>query len=74
MPKERDKLNELLDIEGQDLMEYLTDHNTDGLVPGICMNPGCNNVEDVEKDCADGYCEDCGTQSIKSGYLLAGAI
>jgi len=40
----------------------------DSVMPGICTNPGCGNMVDVEPDCHGGWCEDCQTPSVSS-YL-----
>lgn len=71
----RSKLDELIDIEGfDDLMEALQEWSSDSVVPGICCNDNCNNVEDVEPDCRDGWCSECSTNTVQSGMVLAGAI
>ena len=46
----------------------------DGVAEGICINPDCDYTTDVEPDCRNGYCECCGTQTVKSGLVLAGII
>lgn len=72
MTTEREKLDRLVDIEEfEDLQSALFEWSTDSVVPGICMNPRCDNVEDVEPDCRDGRCSECQTDSIKSGLILA---
>jgi len=46
----------------------------DSVCPGICMNEGCDYSTDVEPDQDRGYCELCGTQTVKSGLMLMGII
>ena len=43
-------------------------------VPGICMNPGCGYTTGCAADLRGGWCEKCGTPSVKSGIVLAGII
>jgi hypothetical protein len=38
----------------------------ESVVPGICMNVDCDYSTDVEPDCRDGYCDCCGTNTVKS--------
>lgn len=69
--KDREKVDTLIEIEGfEDLQMALTEWSSDSVVPGICYNDGCNNVEDVEPDCEDGYCTECDTQTVKSPLKL----
>jgi hypothetical protein len=42
--------------------------------PGICMNPGCLYTAEVEPDQRQGWCEVCGTTTVRSGIVLAGLI
>jgi len=64
-----------MDIEGyDDDYEFLSDLMTDSICPGICVNPGCDHTCEVEPDCTNAYCEECGTRSIKSALILAGII
>ena len=41
------------------------------VVPGICMQPGCDFVTEVAGDEEDGWCEECGTSTCTSALLLA---
>lgn len=69
------KLAQLIEIEGyNELDEFLEDFSIHSVVPGICMNPECDYIVDVEPDCIDEYCEECGTQTVKSALILAGVI
>lgn len=64
-----------MDIEGyDDEYDFLAELMTDSICPGICVNPGCDYTCEVEPDCTNGYCEECGTQSIQSALVLAGII
>lgn len=36
------------------------------IMPGICMNVGCNYTTDVEPDQTRGFCESCRTRTVKS--------
>jgi hypothetical protein len=66
------KLGDLLEAEGyDDQEEYIQDIMDDSINSGICMNPGCSYVSfSVEPDCVDGYCEECGTNTVKSATEL----
>ena len=46
----------------------------DSVCPGICMNSGCDYTVEVEPDQDRGYCERCGTQTVKAALVLAGII
>ena len=43
-------------------------------VPAICTNLGCNYCCDMEPDQDRGWCEECGTNSVKSALILYGII
>ena len=66
-----DKLTELADIEGQDEMAMLEQAVIDSVVPGICMNEDCDYTTGVEPDSDSGWCEFCGTNTVKSCLMLA---
>jgi hypothetical protein len=38
------------------------------------MNTGCHYTTEVEPDQSRGYCEVCGTQTVKAALILAGII
>ena len=69
------KLDELVASEGyatlDDLLEAVVG---DSISPGICMNRGCHYTTEVEPDQQHGYCEVCGTQTVKAALILAGII
>lgn len=69
------KLDELVDAEGFDSLDnLLLAVISDSVSPGICMNTGCRYTTEVEPDQNQGYCESCGTQTVKSALVLAGVI
>lgn len=70
------KLEELCDQEGLDLsnMDDMGLVVMDSVHPGICMNPGCDYTIQVEPDQGEGYCEECGTNSVASLGRLMGII
>jgi hypothetical protein len=41
---------------------------------GICTNVACFNAREMEPDQERGWCEECGTNSMKSALVLAGLI
>lgn len=69
------KLQTLAEIEGRDSVEVLlVIASIDSIAPGICMNPHCDYSTEVEPDQQGGYCESCGTPTVKSCLVLAGVI
>jgi len=69
------KLDELVSAEGYAALNELVEAVIgDSASPGICMNPGCHYTTEVEPDQRRGYCEVCGTKSVKAGLILAGII
>lgn len=69
------KLDQLAEAEGfSDYMDLLEEFSIDSVCPGICMNPECDYTTEVEPDCTAGHCEVCGTNTVKSGMILAGVI
>jgi hypothetical protein len=70
---EASKLATLVENEGYDSAEeFLEARGLDNVVPGICMNEGCDYCCDYEPDQDAGWCEFCDTQTVKSGLMLAG--
>jgi hypothetical protein len=69
------KLQTLVESEGfasiEDLLEATI---TDSVSPAICMNEGCSYTAEMEGDQDRGWCEECGTNSMKSALVLAGLI
>lgn len=69
------KLNELADQYGfEDEMQMLEETAMSSCVPAICMNPDCDYTTDMEPDQDQGWCELCGTNTVKSCLVLAGII
>jgi len=69
-----EKLNELLEASGFDTFnDFLTSGGAlNEVVPGICMNEGCDYTTDVESDASHSFCESCGTKSVRSIMVLVG--
>jgi len=42
--------------------------------PGICVVDGCEFTTLVDQDTDDGFCDECGNQSVKSCLIIAGMI
>ncbi len=69
----KEKLARLLRIEGfNDTEQFLRRYAMDAVVPGICMNDGCDYTVGVEPDAEEGWCEMCDRQSVCSGLKLIG--
>jgi hypothetical protein len=74
-PLNNEKLVRLAEIEGySDVLALLEAASTDSVVPGICVNDGCENTSEVEPDQDAMPCDDCGTDTIKSCLVIAGFI
>jgi hypothetical protein len=71
------KLAKLLVIEGLSDVEQLFHaglfSNRPG-APSICMNEDCNYTCDMEPDQERGWCDECRTNSMMSGLILAELI
>ena len=69
------KLQKLVAIEGFDndisLFEAAV---SDSVCPAICMNDGCDYTAEMEPDQDRGWCEVCGTNSMKSALVLGNLI
>ncbi len=75
MATDREKLRTLVVYEGGDnTTAFLEECCFDSIVPGICMNDGCNEIYEYEPDQDRGWCEECGTNTVKSALILAGMI
>lgn len=68
------KLNRLCQAYGEPLGAILENGMMDGVCPAICMNPDCDYTTDMEPDQDRGWCEVCGTNTVKSALVLAGVI
>lgn len=55
MSSDEIKLDRLLDIEGID-GETVYERSLNSIVPGICMNDGCDETFDYEPDQGEGWC------------------
>lgn len=70
-----DKIQIICDEYGyNDPLQLMEDYMSDSLVPGICMEATCSNTEEYEPDQENGYCSECGRQSVKSLAVLLGII
>jgi hypothetical protein len=71
----RAKLEKLAEIEGYPDVEALLQATvTDSVSPGICCRPGCDCTTEVEPDQDRGWCEACGTATVRSAQVLAELI
>jgi hypothetical protein len=69
------KLAKLLEIEGyENIAEMAEAILSDSVSPAICMNEGCDYTAEMEPDQDRGWCDECGTNSMKSALVLAGLI
>ena len=69
------KLKELVELEGyDDDTDLIAAAVADSVCPAICMNDGCDYTTEMEPDQAQGWCENCCTNSLKSALVLAGII
>jgi hypothetical protein len=72
---DQDKLNDLTSSEGYDSVDEMIEAiRTDSIVPGVCMNAGCHFTTGVAPDEDHGYCERCGTRTVKSALRLRGIV
>ena len=70
----KEKLVRLAEEYGSTVAELLEDFATDSLVPGICMNVGCDFTTEYEPDQRAGWCEGCQSRTVKSLLVLVGVI
>lgn len=68
------KLEVLAESYGMTVEEMCEQATFDSLAPSICMNPGCDYTTDMEPDQSEGWCEECGTGSVKSVLCLMGIL
>jgi hypothetical protein len=68
------KLQTLAKNEGMTVEEMLSEATFDSVAKGICSEPDCNYTCEVEPDQTEGYCEECGGQTVTSCLVLAGII
>jgi hypothetical protein len=46
----------------------------DSMCPAICMTEGCDYIAPMESDQEEGYCENCGSNTMVSVLVLAELI
>ena len=68
------KLDELARIMDMTVAAFIEEYALESVVPAICMNDGCDFTADLEPDQREGFCEECRTESLRSGIVLAGLI
>ena len=69
------KLEQLIELEDYESQEQFLEENAmDSVVPGICTNKNCDYTTSVEPDQDAGWCENCNTNTVKSGLMLAGIM
>jgi hypothetical protein len=69
------KLAKLLEIEGYENIVQLGEAVfSDAVSPAICANEGCSYTCEMEPDQDQGWCDECGTNSMVSAMVLAGLI
>ena len=71
---EASKLDQLAREWGMKTSAFIEEYALDDVAPGICMNPDCDYTTEVEPDQRHGWCEICGTTTVRSGVVLAGLI
>jgi hypothetical protein len=71
------KLAKLVAVEGlgdvTELFDVSLFDNRPG-APSICMNEDCNYTCEMEPDQEEGWCDECRTNSVMSGLVLAELI
>lgn len=73
--KNNAKLELLAELEGYDtVMAMLEKATFDSVCPGICGEPGCDYIGQVEPDQTKGWCPACEKGTVKSALILAGLI
>lgn len=71
--KRSESLKKLMGEYGCDDLDQLLEVSLfDAIAPGICIK--CGYTTEVEPDCSNGYCEECGTGTVKSALVLANVI
>jgi len=69
------KIERLAEIEGyDDCLAMLEANIIDSVCPAICVNADCDYTTEMEPDQDRGWCEECGTNTVKSALVLAGVI
>ena len=71
----REKLELLANAEGyDDSLHMLEARGLDSVQPGICIEPDCDYMTEVEPDSNCGWCEDCEAGTVHSLSVLFGVI
>lgn len=68
------KLKQLAELEGVEPEVMLENAVMDSVVPGICMSPECDFIEQVEPDARRSWCPACEKNTVKSCLVIAGVI
>lgn len=68
------KAEELAEIYGLTIDEMLHMFGTDSVMPAICTMPGCSYTDELEPDCREGECQNCGKNSVVSFLVLLDMI
>ncbi len=74
MNRDEEKLGDLADIWGLSVDALLRGSAFDSVAPAICMAEGCDAVYEYEPDCRDGWCDECGSNTVMSGLVLGAVI
>jgi len=74
MSASKPKLQELSEQYGMSCEEMMEQATFDSLAPSICMNEDCDYTTDMEPDQSEGWCEVCGTNTVKSILVLMGIL
>lgn len=70
--RDREKLVKLAKEYGyRDVYAMIEKSAIDSLVPGICMEYGCDYSTDVEPDARENWCDGCGRNTVKSCLEIA---
>jgi hypothetical protein len=66
----QEKLAKLLAAEGYDTLEELAAAIlNDSVSPAICIEPDCDHVAEMEPDQDQGYCENCGKNTVVAALI-----
>lgn len=70
-----EKLDKIIEFTGDLSIEDLLEESTyDSVVLGICTNPLCDEIMEVEPDQDKGWCPNCQANTIVSCLVLAGLL
>lgn len=66
-------ISDLLEAEGyDDILDLMEDYILDSLAPAICVS--CRFTTEMEQDQDHGACEGCGSNDVKSAFVLMEVI